>query len=64
MKNGIKKILFNNWCVYRLLVVQPQNVSRMRVKVVQTNLCTFQVISRLLRHEFSMLAQVDIRVKH
>jgi hypothetical protein len=48
----IKKILFNNRCIYRLLVVQPQNVWRMRVKVVQTNLCAFQVISRLLWHEF------------
>jgi hypothetical protein len=64
MKNGIKKTLFNNWCVHRFLVVQFQNVSDMRVKVVQTNLCCFQVISILLQHEFSMLAQINIRMKH
>ncbi len=34
MKNGIEKTLFSNRCVHRLLVVQPQNVSDMRVKVV------------------------------
>ena len=37
MKNGIEKTLFNNRYVHRLLVVQPQNVSDMKVKVVQTN---------------------------
>jgi hypothetical protein len=53
--------MFNNRCAHHLLAVQPQNVSDMRVKVVQTDLCGFQEISRLLRHNARKSKEMQIR---